>query len=232
MKTANINTLQSFCMNLKKYCISEADDEKFVYCFRGHKSTDFKYIPSILREGNEKYLEHIEEIQKEVINQFPEKFNSFENLTSEDIALMQHYGIATHYLDITFNPFVALFFASESLRRADKIVLDGEVAIIKVPKENVVFSEKEISDKNSNGTYLIKSSLNNPRIKAQNGAFLKFLDETKEIPEDWFVLKTKIANSKKKQLRKELAIMNITESTLFPELENFSSEIKRKYLTK
>ena len=51
MKTANINTLQSFCMNLKKYCISEADDEKFVYCFRGHKSTDFKYIPSILREG-------------------------------------------------------------------------------------------------------------------------------------------------------------------------------------
>lgn len=232
MNTANINTLQSLCMNLKKYCIKEAEDESFVYCFRGHKSTDFKYTPSILRIGNEKYLEHIEEIKKEVINRYPEKFNSYEKITSEDIALMQHYGIATRYLDITFNPFVALFFASESLKKADKLALDGEVAIIKVPRENVVYSEKEITDKNSYGIYLIKTSLNNPRIKAQNGAFLKFTDESKEIPEDWFVLKTKIANSRKKELRKELAIMNISKSTLFPELENFSSEIKRKYLTK
>ncbi len=229
MVTVNTNTSQSFCMYLKKYCLNNNANEKFIWCFRGHKSIDFEYVPSILRKQNEYLLKHEDIIKKETISRYPDKFNSFEKITPEDIALMQHYGLPTRFLDITFNPFVALFFASESVNKSEKISLTGEVAVLKIPKDIVVYSSEYSSNKNK--LCLVKTALDNPRIKSQNGAFLTFGDtgENNQIPEDWFVLKIRIQNSKKKALRDELAIMNITESTLFPELENFQSEIKRKY---
>nr|MBP3281137.1 FRG domain-containing protein [Treponema sp.] len=213
-------------MYLKKYC--ETDNDEFIFCFRGHKSTSFEYKPTILRKDS--FLKHEKEIQKDVINRYPDKFNSFENMTAEDLALMQHYGIPTRFLDITFNPFVALFFASEHLEKSSKIDIAGEVAVFKIPKDKVAYSQKNTLENRKEEVCLIKTAFDNPRIRIQNGGFLYFGNSGPEkIPEEWFLLKIKIQNSKKKSVREELAIMNITESTIYPELEHFRSEIERLY---
>ena len=112
------NTLQSFCMYLKKYCIAEADTENFIYCFRGHKSKSFEYKPSLLR--NKGYVENEEYIKDEVITHYPELFHEPGNITIEDLAIMQHYGIPTDLIDVSLNPLVALFFATEKDKGKEK----------------------------------------------------------------------------------------------------------------
>ena len=220
------NTLQSFCMYLKKYCIAEADTENFIYCFRGHKSKSFEYKPSLLR--NKGYVENEEYIKDEVITHYPELFHEPGHITIEDLAIMQHYGIPTRLLDVTFNPFVAMFFATEKVEKKEKIELTGEIAVFKIPKEYIKYSNTE-ENKECNFPYLIRTSFNNPRIKLQNGAFLNFSSNVESIPDEWIVTKIEIENSAKTALRTELAIMNISDSTIYPELEHFRSEIKRKF---
>ena len=220
-------TLQSFCMYLKKLCITEADNDKYIYCFRGHKSRSFEYKPSLLR--NDGFLKNEEIIKDEVITHYPEFFHEHGKINNEDIATMQHYGIPTRLLDVTFNPFIAMFFATEPVPRSEKIDMSGEVAVFKVPIEFVKYFDTADPRNDSTKPMLLRTILNNPRIKQQNGAFFEFSKAVKEIPNDWIVTKIEIENSAKKNLRAELEIMNISKSTIYPELENFKSEIERKY---
>ena len=217
------NTLQSFCMYLKKYCIIEADTENYVYCFRGHKSKSYEYKPSLLR--NKGFIENEEFIKDEVVTHYPELFHEHGNLNEEDIAIMQHYGIPTRLLDVTFNPFIAMYFATENVSRSEKITQNGEIAVFKIPKKLIKFSDYQ----NLEAPYLLRTTFNNPRIKLQNGAFIKFSDKTEALPPEWIVTKIEIENSKKKEIRKELEIMNICQNTIYPELEFFKTEIERKY---
>lgn len=63
----------------------------------------------------------------------------------------------------------------------------------------------------------------------QNGAFLNFSTNVESIPDEWIVTKIEIENSAKKALRTEFAIMNISDNTIYPELEHFKTEIRRKF---
>lgn len=137
------NTLQLFCMYLKKYCIAEADTENFLYCFRGHKSKAFEYKPSLLR--NKGYIENEEKIKNEVIAHYPELFHEPGNITIEDLAIMQHYGIPTRLLDVTFNPFVVMFFLQQKkLKRKKKLIWQEKLLFSKFRKNvsSIVIQKK------------------------------------------------------------------------------------------
>lgn len=79
--------------------------------FRGHANPNYILRPSIMRTPrlwqNERNLYH------ELLINCPDDFEKCPTHL-EKLVKMQHYGLPTRLLDITKNPLVALYFASES----------------------------------------------------------------------------------------------------------------------
>ncbi len=97
--------------------------------------------------------------------------------------------------------------------------------------------------------FLVKAKNDNPRIINQAGAFFLFglglylgkgADDDREslrcnkdkpaaIPSAWVVRRLRIPADKKQDILDELARMGITESYLFPEMDKYAKELKKKY---
>ena len=86
--------------------------------------------------------------------------------------------------------------------------------------------------------YAVSVKLDNHRIVRQNGAFLIFGVKGKkgicaEVNEYWVLKKNEdriiIPSGEKENILKELKIMGITKSTLFPELDKVAGYLKEEY---
>ena len=110
----------------------------------------------------------------------------------DKLAFLQHYGMPTRLLDVTFNPLVALFFACKTEIENDGIVYYGhkktenetvaELTAKYLFKYNLYFFDDNISrflsDEGGRITkedfsepIFIYPPINNPRIEHQSGAF-------------------------------------------------------------
>lgn len=95
-----------------------------------------------------------------------------------------------------------------------------------------------INPNDINKVYAVNVKLDNPRIIRQNGAFLIFgIDKNKKkfpaVQDDWIIKikdeKIIIPAASKQQLLKELEILGISKSNIFPELDDFADYVKNKY---
>ena len=97
--------------------------------------------------------------------------------------------------------------------------------------------------------FLVKAKYGNQRITNQSGAFLLFglglfSDQYKDgswgplrtiksigpkVPEEWIKRKFLIPKDKKETIRKELANLGITDSYIYPGIEQYSKELKQRY---
>lgn len=105
---------------------TEFQDE--ILLFRGHPNIDYELLPSIARKNNsdKSYLTHEKELITKAIGKNPNIFSEDEYAVNLLVKL-QHFGIPTRLLDVTYNAFVALYFAC--VKDDDK---DGEVIVFKV----------------------------------------------------------------------------------------------------
>ena len=80
-------------------------DYKLMY--RGHSNANFAICPSVFRKNNlQKEALMVNELKRIAPHEFSTCSSQFECLIK-----MQHYGLPTRLLDVTFNPLVALYFA-------------------------------------------------------------------------------------------------------------------------
>jgi hypothetical protein len=97
-------------------------------------------------------------------------------------------------------------------------------------REEKPFFERKIDPEHLRKVICVKGKKSNDRISSQSGAFLLFgldavLDE-KGTPE---IKVTRISVSNKASILKQLDLLNINESTVFPYIENSAKYVAKKY---
>lgn len=106
-----INSVSSYIkaiFDLRNSKISEYALSSYWF-FRGQKNSSWGMSPNVFRNDALKYeFDSIETAIRQRPYDFRECSTDFEILTK-----LQHYGLGTRLLDVTLNPLVALYFASE-----------------------------------------------------------------------------------------------------------------------
>lgn len=107
-KTINsLKTFVDYIMKLREESLSQGLSS-YQWFFRGQENSEWSIYPNVFRNDGVAKENHI--IQG-ALRQNPFEFenkNDFEILTK-----LQHYGLGTRLVDVTLNPLVALYFATE-----------------------------------------------------------------------------------------------------------------------
>lgn len=110
--------------------LTKEDDCEFFY--RGHNDYSYSLLPTIFRE--KKWLENEKSMYNELLLRTSTEFIGCESVL-ERLSLMQHFGLPTRLLDVTSNPLVSLYFASDN---TDK---HGEVIVLSEKKHDIKFDQ-------------------------------------------------------------------------------------------
>lgn len=188
------------------------------YIYRGEDSNNYKLIPKIGRdilldkknniESENNLLKEFYKISLPYIQIVPE--NAWERL-----ALAQHHGLHTRFLDWSKNPLVAAYFAIKSMNTNDAVVY-----CFKTKDLSFVY-EKIMSPYNVKNTTLYNPRHISNRIIAQAGIFTFHPNPTEEfsVPS---LEKIIIPRENKSEMYGMLYSYNINESTLFPDLDGIA----------
>lgn len=204
--------------------------------FRGQENLEWPLLPGLFRY--ESFYHNEIDLIKELERKLPQEFNQKNIL--EKLIKMQHYGAPTRLLDLTGNPLVGLYFACSQKMESDGVVYveNGPLFSIDSPGiqaiERMMYNKQWFDEqydeklKDEHTVAIIKSPINNQRLHNQDGYFALYNYHGKYKKFDWspldidggFLLaKIIIPSEEKSALVKELSLLGIKKSFLFPELQ-------------
>jgi len=250
-----IKTIKSISQYLTEIEDLSKDNPKL--WFRGHESIDHKLNPSIYRIPFESKFE--EEFQVKFKSRaIPFLRESLSNNDYWSwLFLMQHHGVPTRLLDWSSSALVALAFAvlyrGNNYADRDAVIwclnpikLNSEDRVRIILKDNELIPDISVvkkvesvykfkPDSSSDYPIAITGPLNNDRIVAQKGTFTLFPDKVAFNLEDrdeadQFLTKFIIPKNDVESIKKQLLILGISETSVYPELASLGHEIKREFI--
>ena len=219
--------------------------------YRGQSCACWELKPSVLREPP--FLDENSLLKKATL----QLWNEISSLNTylEKMIFFQHYGLSTRLLDVTFNPLVALYMAccEEDKQSCDGVVYCGHV----IERQNTKIAEltakyvfeNELQRMDFGVHHLAKNEgvsvnaftqpifilppINNPRIEAQNGAFIMAPLVEDVIDENTVMLNRKgfdntdffderraiIKGYNKECILHELSVLGIDSGTIYKSIE-------------
>jgi len=197
-----LNKVANSLNDIKEYITDfENKVERKGIWYRGVTNSDYKLIPSLQRDLPPKTLhDDMKNIERKMFDIF-KNTKEIKDMSFTDwelMYLMQHLGLRTRFLDWTFNPLVALFFATYNWNKKqnarlwlldphllNKIYL-GEEIIIQPKQENSYFDFLDTYTINNDIYALDHYQFNydgfNKRIEAQSGVFTLHLSRNMLSP--------------------------------------------------
>ena len=213
---AYISSLADFVSFISNECCERG------WIFRGQSAASWGLVPGLYRERSQNVVEQTNrsQLEKRLLSQFKREARPYLNIEPandwEWLALAQHYGLPTRFLDWTQSPLVALYFALEG-----EEYFNSSVWCIRPPEAQV----------NDTSPFEIKSVLRydpshlSPRIIQQSGCFTA---HPEGYPVEGRVINIYIVGETRAKIRRDVITMGIHRASLFPGLDGVCYHIAKE----
>jgi len=244
-KSRPVKSLSAYLQAVEVIVLDWAPERQFYPWFRGQADTAWSLTPRLYRDEFRVLDEHQYRYQFK-LRAFPYLVGTAREPTNEWewYFLMQHYGLPTRLLDWTTSALVALYFALRDAttgkdpcvwvldpwklnrklaRKIDEIFMPGETRI------RGYLPEPLASRSLPRYPIAIEPTLSSSRITAQKGAFtlhgatLKPIDRYSVMKRH--LRKIQISTKAVPDMKEQLYMAGITESSVFPELTGLCREL-------
>jgi len=233
---SNVQDYLAIIESVKKE--NESKTNRADLLFRG-QGVDKPLLPKIARL---KLRGEISNIEKVIIEEFKRgmiPLTEFKPTTSWDLlALAQHHGLPTRFLDWSYSALVALYFAVENPPfETNEIKQNGVVWILSPTLEDFKVDKNRKGPSATKATKIFRSSVVSRRISSQSGVFTVhgINDEGKLIPFE----KNKRFKSKLSkivipadafcQIRKQLHTLGVNNYTIYPDIDGYCKHLTWRY---
>lgn len=209
--------------------VTDSYSQYYGFIFRGHRDSTWR-LKSTLTRLLENMSQDIDRhrVQDEQLKNFRMAIRGLTprdpaNLSHEDLwTLGQHYGLATPLLDWTTSPYIACYFAFEEQTPPQ----EEKRTIWALNKAKLI---REIDKPDSELKIIETLNNDNTRIVSQAGLFTLFptgVDLQEWLAEknlDHHLTKINIDNEYRIEALNDLRMMNITGSSIYPDLHGAST---------
>ncbi|WP_171033496.1 FRG domain-containing protein [Thermomonas fusca] len=242
-----INSVAELITTLKTHAAETSGEARW---FRGQENSTWQLTPSISRNEGDPLKREYENLKR-----FRQMAPRFIDLQPRDewewLFLMQHYAVKTRLLDWTESPLVALYFA---VLKGAEDNSDAALWVILPAALNKLTGWEELQSKagipffgmdKQLEAYLTSNVVNTPagsgsgpiaavaprtsaRIAAQLGVFTVFhadFSPLELIGDESHIWRYVIPSASKQRIREELAVLQMNEFALFPELDKLGGMV-------
>lgn len=121
------SNLTDYISAVTRYAQGEADFK----CYRGQRDSSWGNIPGLFRPDLSKLEENEKRAIRDLITVHPHEFAPDDTMFDR-LVRMQHFGLPTRLMDVSLNPLVALYFATDTGPKGEES--DGVVTAFAVPE--------------------------------------------------------------------------------------------------